>query len=335
MARILYTVQNLVDEVRAQLDENNQDSVDDNVDILPTLNRAQDYAFDILARKYAEPILKYKTLVLLNGIAEYDISQDVFEDRVLKIEIMVPAAIPVSPTVGATYREIQRVTYRDISNYESASKTNVPYYYAIYGRKIRFLPTPTGTYNARLWFLRDPEKLVPPQGRVTIMNSTSNYCILDQAGSLLSTEADQLESYVNWIDGQTGDIKGTLQIQSIQGNKVTFRTVPARATVLTRSVVGGIAQCNNTDFAPAVDDYIAPIDGTCVPYYGRPTCNFLIQYAVAEIVRKLGGASDQEQQVLQKFEQQVERTWVGREQQLRIKKRSQNWGVPTRRWYYE
>lgn len=325
MARILYTVQNLVDEIRSMLDETNVDSISTESDILPTLNRAQDYAFDILARKYPEPILSYSTLDLIGDQSEYDIPEQVFEDRILKIEV----AVPSGSETGATQREVQRVSYRDISNYESASKTNIPYYYAIVGRKIRFVPRPTGTYDARLWYLRNPEKLVIPQGRVTLLNTVGNYVILDAAGSDLTTESDQLGSYVNWVDGQTGEIRATLQIQSISENKVTFRTVPTRSTVVNRDIVGAIPSTANAD------DYLCAIDGICVPYYGRPTGNFLIQFSVSELTRKLGGAAQEQEQVLDKFEKQVERTWVGREHQMRIQKRSQNWGVPTRRWYYE
>src|SRR4029077_16819670 len=148
-------------------------------------------------------------------------------------------------------------------------------------------------------------------------------------GSDLTTESDQLQSYANIINGQIGEIRCTLQIQSIQQNKIIFRTVPLRSTVLTRTISTSIPD------TVTPDDYICVVTGICVPYFGTPTGNFLIEYAVAEIVRKLGGNAAQEEQILQKFETQIERTWVRREQTLRVKKRSQNWGVPVRRWEWE
>lgn len=326
MATLLYTVQNLIDEVRAQLDEENKDSVDTDKDILPSLNRAQDYAFDILARKYQEPILARTTLDVVGSQEEYDIPENVFEDRIQKLEVMVPS----SSSGQATYREIQRISYRDISNYESTNKTNVPYYYCIIGRKIRLIPSPTGTYDIRMWYLRNPEKLKTPQGRITVVNTTSNYVVVDSAGESLTTEADQLGSYVNLIDGQTGEIKGTMQIQVLSDNKVTFRSTPTRESVLNRAVSGALSS-----LSVGLDDYISPIDGTCVPYYGKPVSNFLIQFAVAEITRKLGGSADMEEKVLEKFEKQVERTWAGRETTLRIKKKSSNWGTPVNRWWFQ
>lgn len=341
MPRILYTVDNLVSEVRSQIDEANVDSVDTQNDILTSLNRAQSYAFNILAHKYNEPILDYFFMPLLGNIAEYPIPDAVFEDRIQKIEVQVPATPagqtpfpppvdPASGNIGNTFREIQRISYRDVSNYESSSRTNVPYYYAIYGRTMRFVPTPTGTYGVRIWFLRQIETLVLPQGRVTIANTAQNYVVVDQVGDNLTTEADQLGSYCNIVDGASGEIRATVQIQSIAGNKISFRSVPTRTQVVGRTVGGDL-----TTTGIQQDDYLAPIDGTCVPYFGQPTSNFLIQYAVSEITRKLGGQADSEEAILKKFEDQVSRVWTGRETTLRIKKRSQAFGVPTRRWYYQ
>lgn len=322
MASLLYTFQNVVDEVRSQLDEDNRDAVSTEEDILPALNRAQDYAFDILARKYPEPILKYQTLPLVGGQAEYPIPEDTFEDRIQKVEMQ----FPVSSVSGVgTFREIPRISYRDISDYESGSTSNVPEYYCIIGRKMRLIPAPTATYPLRLWTLRNPEKPKLPQGRITFVNETSNYVIVDSIGEDLTTEADQLGSYVNVIDGQTGEVKGTFQLQIIAQNKLAFRSVPTRATVLNREVSGSMLELGITQ-----DDYICAIDGTCVPYYNKPIVNFIIQYATAELTRKLGGAADMEERVLEKFEKQVERVWVKQETTLRIKKKNNAWGpVPS------
>lgn len=326
MSSILFTVQDLADQIRSQVDEQNRDSVSTEQDILPTINRAQDYAFDILAKRYPEPILKYTTLTMNGGQQEYDIPEDVFEDRINKIEMVIPSGANPNPT----YREIERISYRDITNFETPGRNSVPYYYAIYGRKMRFVPGPTGQYSARMWYLRNPEKLVLPQGRITIVNSASNYVIVDSAGDALTTEADQLGSYVNIIDGQTGEVKGSLQIQSLASNRIQFRTSPTRPSVINRAITGSLSSITVNQ-----DDYLSPVDGTCVPYFGKPITNFLIQFAVAEITRKLGGESDKEETVLDKFEKQVSRTWSGREQTLRIKKRSRIWRTPARRWLWE
>lgn len=323
MARLLFTVDDMVSGVRSLIDELNQDSVDTVSDILPSLNRAQQYGFDIMARKYPEPILTHQVLTLVSGTAEYTIPEDAFEDRLLKVEMLIPTG------TSATYREVARISYRDISNYESSIITNIPIYYCVVGRTIRFVSTPSGTYSARIWYLREPEKLVLQQGRITHINSGANYVIVDQAGDGLSSESDQLGSYVNLIDGQTGIVKDTLQIQNITDNKVSFRTVPQRTSVLNRTVVGALS----ADLSQ--DDYLATIDGTCVAISGQPMVNFLIEYATAEMIGKLGGDRATEETILKKFETQVERAWVGREKQMRVQKRSEKWGTNTRRWWYE
>jgi hypothetical protein len=263
------------------------------------------------------------TLSLTSADQEYDIPEDVFEDRIEKIEIMIPGG------TGGTYREVQRISYRDITNYETPGRAAVPYYYTVYGRKMRFVPGPTGQYTARMWYLRNPEKLIEPQGRVTIINNAGNYVILDQAGTDLTTESDQLASFVNIIDGQTGIIKGSLQIANIVSGKVTFRTTPLRTSVLNKAITGDLSSVEVEK-----DDYISLIEGTCVPYFGKPVTNFLIQFTVAEITRKLGGESDKEEAVLEKFEKQISRTWAGREETLRIKKRSRIWNNQSSRWIY-
>lgn len=327
MPSLLYTVDNLVDEVRKQLDEANADSVSTEGDILPSLNRAQLYAFDILARKYPEPILQHAPLTLIGGQAEYDVPEDIFEDRVLKLEIEIPTG-----TAGrSTYRECQRISYRELSLYEGPTTDSVPLFYCLIGRKIKFVNTPSGAYSARMWSLRNPEKLVLPQGRITIVNEGSNYVMVDATGTTLTTVTDDLGSYVNLVDGQTGEIRGSYQIQILADtNKITFRSSPTRTTVLNRTISGVLA-----DAEVQQDDYLSPIDGICVPYYGQPTTNFLVQFAVAEISRKLGGESDKEETVLAKFEKQVERTWVGRETAMRVKKKSQSWSTPYRRWKWQ
>lgn len=321
MAKLLYTVDNLVEEVRQQIDERSQDAVSNTGDILPSLNRASDFAFDILARKYPEPILKYSYMNFTSGVTEYDIPESVFEDRILKLETV----LPVGTSNLANYVEIQRISYTDVGNYDTGTVSSFPRYYCIVGRKLMIVPQPSGEYQARVWQIRNPEKLVQQQGRVTLLNTSGNYVILDQAGPDLTTQSDSLKSYVNVIDGQTGEIKGSLQISSINSGKVTFRTTPTRSSVLNREIGGSLA-----DIAIEQDDYLCTIDGICVPYFGTPTSNFLIQFAVAEITRKLGGNASTEEQVLDKFEKQVEKTWVGRQTSLRVKKRSQSWNSPIR-----
>lgn len=319
---LLYTVQNLVDEIRQQLDEDNTDSIDDQKDILPALNRAQKYAFDILARKYPEPLLRYTTLELEGNVPEYDMPSDVFEDRIQKLEVEIPNSAGLSQ-----FEEVERRSYRDITRLESSCNSPTPRYYVIFSRTIRLIPAPSGAYNIRMWSLRNPEKLKLPQGRITVVDTVNNYVTVDSQGDQLTTETDQLGSYVNFINGRTGEIRGSAQIRILSNSRITFRTTPLRTSVLGRTISGSL-----TALGIEEDDYISPVDGTCVPYYSEPVANFMIEYSIAALTNKLEGDSNALQTLLSNLEEQVSRTWVGREQQLRIKRKSVAWNRPMG-WY--
>ena len=235
-------------------------------------------------------------------------------------------------------------SFRDISLYETTSGTNIPYYYTVIGNKFRLLPTSNGTNPLRVWYNEDPLKLVKPQGRINSINITdlnNQYFVLDAAGSDLTTESDQLNSYINVIDAQSGKRKASFQVKNIQNELVYIKNSPARATVLntpidTTMVTADLlsnAPANQPDVSINADDFICVVKGGCVPFLKKPFSNFLIQYAVAEIRRKLGGPVDDEQQVLAKLEEQVERSWVGRENTLRVSKKNDTWALPTRRYW--
>lgn len=192
----------------------------------------------------------------------------------------------------------------------------------------------------RIWFLREPAPLVTGQGRINIVNTAGNYIVVDGVGSDLTTEADQLNSYVNIIDAQTGNRKASFQIKNISGTQISFKASPARSTVLNTTIDTDMSSLTindatneGADIVIEPDDFICILRGSCVPFFKKPFSNFLIQYAVAEIRRKLGGAAELEQQVLQKLEEQVERSWVGREQTLRVKKANDSWSQPVRRYF--
>jgi hypothetical protein len=204
---------------------------------------------------------------------------------------------------------MERISIRDATGMSTNTITGIPLYYALFGKNIRIFPIPSGVQSVRMWYLKDPDALVVEQGRITIANLASNYIIVDGVGSSLTTEVDELNSFVSIVDAQTGIVKTSMQIQSITGNKITFKSIPSRASVYNKTIA----------------------QGTCVPFYGKPLTNFLIQYAVAEIQKKFGGDAALELSVLAKFEQQVERTWAGREVTLKVQPRSSQWSRRSRR----
>lgn len=312
-SRIL--VDDLVTQVREMLAEENRDSITDTGDLLPALNRAQDFGTDVLTRFYPDPLLAHTEVQLTSGTQEYPIPPEAFEQRLERIELKI----------NGLFYPVQKIDYKDVSFYETASTKSVPLYWALVGSNYRLFPNVLATYPIRIWFLKEPLKLVPQQGRINIINAASNYVIVDAAGSSLSTEADQLDSYVNIVDGPSGARKATLQIQNIAGNKITFRTVPTRTLVLDTAIDTSLVT-PLTGLTINPDDYLAPIGGTCVPFMKKPFSNFLVQYAVAEIRRKLGETDAAlEQQVLKEFSDQIEHQWSGRANAFRIQNRSNNW----------
>ena len=326
MARRLSTVADMVSEIREQLDEFNTDSVNTESRILPTLNRAQDYAFDLLSRRYPEPYLAYYPLTLTSA-QEYDLPEQVFEDRINRVEIVTSQGANGQMTTV----EVRRVSYYDAWKYESRSPTSIPPVYFIVGRKIRFPTAPNGTYSARIWCVQEPEQVVLPQGRITAYNAASNYVIVDSLGDDLSTEADTLASYVNLVDGQTGAVKWTGQISNIDQEQISFRSSPIRTTVLNRTVDGSLPDSSESPTID-LDDYVCSIRGTCIPPSGALR-NFLVEFTVAEITRSLGGDASTEEQILEKFERQIEKYGAARENTTRVQARSGAWGRFRKRWF--
>jgi hypothetical protein len=300
-------VDELVSECRSMLDEQNQEHIDDTLDILPALNRAQDRVVSMLARHYEEPLLEESPLTLTSGTADYSIPDDALEQRIEKVEI----------NVSGYYQPVYRISYREISKYEYENlRTPIPLYYCVIGNSFRLLPTPTGSYDGRLWYLKDPEPLVKSQGRIITVNTAGNYLLLNELGDDLTTEIEDLNCFINVVDGQSGQIKYTGQILSIDpsSNKITLRSTPSRSTVLGKTVEGSFLSAG---IEP--DDIICTVHGTCIPFIKKPFSLYLIQHAVAELQYKLGGNADMAYRVLQDLEKVVKRTWVGREKTFRVK----------------
>lgn len=305
----------LIADVRSLTDEENTVSVKDVQDIIPALNRAQDIASNILARHYESPLLTYTLVNLTPDVQEYDIPSDAFEQRLEKVEIKV----------NSFFTEVERLSYRDITYYESSLKTSYPYYYSVIGTKYRLLPNINAAYPLRIWYLKDPDPLVMEQGRITAINQNSNYLVVDSIGEDLTTDSSELNSFVNIIDGNTGAVRVSLQIQSIVGNKITFKSSPSRDEVLGKTISSAIPD------AVTKDDYVCVVSGTCISLLKKPFSNYLIQLAVADITRKLGGNLDMELAIKKEMEELVTRSWVGREQTLKVKASSSNWAYSRRR----
>lgn len=318
MARKLYTVKELADSVRSRIDELNRDTIDDERDILPALNRALEYAVDIYARQYPDPYVTSESIALVPNQKDYALPESAYEDRIVKIDLL---------TSNLYYSDIVRITYRDIGQYDTTAANTDPYYYAVTGRTITLVPPPSTNLTMRVWYVKNPEPLVMPQGRITLVSEANNYVVVDAVGSDISTESDDLANFINIVNSRTGEVRGTFQVFSVDDARINIRPLPNRTEVLGQPVLQSI-----TDLGVREDDYVCLAKGTCVPFLSSPTSNFLIQFAVAELSRQLGINSVEEEQVLDKFEKQVKTTWAGREPTARVKKRSVAYGTGMRPW---
>ena len=312
----LRTVDDCLSDVQSMIDETNKSTVDPVRDILPSLNRAQVFAFDMLSKHYVDPLLFHIDQHIDYNTNEIDLPENVFEDRVMKIEF----------ANAGYYYECKRLSYRDATYYEVPTTVPVPAYYTIYGRRIRFLPPPDGSFTYRMWCVREPENLVLQQGRIGKVSPEgiiNPWVVVDSIGSDLTTHTNDLDCYVNIIDGETGIIKQSLQIDNFVDSPIPtiyFRTTPTRTTVLNRTITGVL---DTTLVQP--DDYICVVQGSCVPLLTFPVYNFLVQYAANEMNRKLKNESQTDAMLFKQFEDQVKNTWAGREMELRVKMKSKHW----------
>ena len=221
--------------------------------------------------------------------------------------------------------ELERQNIRRGTVFRNNITGSRPAFYAVIGRNVQLLPAQGAVSGLTFfaYYVKRPDELRLQQGRVSAVTpavtgvSDANI-IVDTVGSNLST-SDPYLKYVNFIDGKTGEIRGSAEIKSINGTQITFKQSPTRTTVEGLTISGDIP----SDLE--VDDYITDIHGSCVVFLQQPTSNFLIQYAVAEIRRALGYDTGVERNVLKEFEKQVEHTWAGREANLRVKSTNRIW----------
>ena len=320
------TTRSIISQIRSLLDENNEAEISDSIDLLPALNRGYDDSMDIIARKYPDAMIQPLTVPIVPGQALYDIPVDAFQQRIEKVEAFV----------NGFYTEIKRIAYNDITAYDVPS-SGTPYYYAVMGTQYKLAPPPRGINGIRIWYIPEQSPLVLEYGRITTYhfgnplntNDPSYVTMTDvQDPTQVSQDITSLASFVNVIDNRSGRIKATLQVQSVVNSRITFKSIPTRPTVQGRTV---------SDKLPADisrDDYICPVDGTCIPFMRSPLTNFLISYTVADIKAiKLDADPQVVVQMLDKFEKRVERLWIRREQELRVGKASRIWGPRARNFW--
>jgi hypothetical protein len=127
---------------------------------------------------------------------------------------------------------------------------------------------------------------------------------------------------MNIIDGQTGLVKGSFQVKTMDAETITIKTSPQRSSVYNRTISTTLAGITIN-----AGDYLASIKGTCVLPFFDLMHTFVVQYAVAEVKRMLGYAYDVDQQLVNTFQVDISKAFGGREGGITIKRRNSNWNM--------
>lgn len=308
MARRL-TVSNLISDIRSELDEYNNESIDDERDIVPSLNRAQDLISDILAKQYEVPLLAWEEPTITTQ--DWPVPLSALSNSIQKIEAKV----------GSGYVIIPHVDYRKATNLEYSGHVQIPVAYALIDDFIRFYPAPSGSYPLRIWYLKNPPSLDIEQGNITNLNQAQNYVIVSDMGDYLSTEVDSFDSYVSIVNGISGKVKVNMQIQYIEGTRIQFRSTPARAEVLGLPISGSMPD------SITKDDLVCRIGTSAITYVKKPISNYLIQFAVADLrATKLGeDMGDMNKALVAQLESQCKGLWAMQESDVTVTLTNPRW----------
>jgi hypothetical protein len=298
MALYRTTTDDLIAEVRSLLDVDSTLQLDATTDIIPALNRAQVVACEVLASTYDEPLIESHAFSSVSDVLA--LPEDIFGDRWLTLEL----------EIAGIWHQISRINPKNRQRYQRVSNPAAyrPNSYYISGKNIHVVPGVNAVTGARGLYLRAPHRLVPSQGLIMQVNVSGNYVWVDEAGTDLSEASDKRESYVNVIDGETGKVKVSLQISSINATQITFRSTPLRSTVLGHTISGSI-----TADLIAADDYLCGIQGSCVPLLKSSYSVFVIYSAVLDLQQKLGQDVQlmfERTKALEKF---LQRSWTSSE----------------------
>lgn len=306
-------VSDLITQVRAQLDEANAETVTD-TQILQALNRGQRKAANIASRKFDSLfVVPDETTITVAGQRDYAIPAAAYGRRIELVEVVETSEIAW---------QIHRIKLQQTSQFNTSSQVTRPYYYALQKNKFLLYPVPSDGRMIRIWYTQTPEDLVVPQGRITSINTGSNYVVVDEIGSDISTVVTGFASYANIVDFTTGEVKATLQVSALDPDtgQITFKSAGlTRSTVLNKTVGTSIPS------DVATDDYVCLVTGTAVPELPGAYVDYLIQYGVVETRRRLGEDTQEEFAQLKELEVEIQKMWVGREMSNRVRKASHQW----------
>lgn len=317
MARVSSTP-DLILEIREQASEFNVNAKSDDA-IVRIMNRGLRFVASELARTWEIPLIArvaYDPRTYDPNVG-FEYPPDIFEDRITFCQVDTPAA----PTT-IQFRGYTQVTALQIRG----SRSFIPVAAYQKGRALFVVPQAGSAYNILVDYVRLPDPFVQPIGRVTSVDLAGDaVAVSDLQTDLVSADVTNQLAYVNLVDGMSGMVYDTRQVQLVQGSRLGFRASPSRTTVEGRTVSGTFT---STQVTPKIGDYVCPVDGTCVPQFGQMLVNFVVQYAVAEIARSLGDTTAAiGKQIADRGEQAARQQKAGHPSIMRVKNKSKVWGV--------
>jgi len=311
-------VDSIVDEVRKICGEENAGGAVSDELILMLLNRSQDEAAQLLARHYVEPILTYEDIPLTTE-QDYELPEDCFEERVLKVEYMYhPNSAPY---------KMDRVDFDsdEASSYSNASTGQIPDIWMQIGsiRSIRVFPAPVGGGYLRMWYAKKPADLVKSQGRIkAVVNATT--VELDMIGEDVTANQDEDGAHLCIIDGQTGAVKAILEVASVSEptNTVVFNLTP-----ITSQIEGiPVQSCPDLTAHDYRGDYLCLAPFTCIPVIRNPVLNYIKQYAIALVQTNLGAEHEIAYKAMRDMQDFVKSMDTGKQTHRRVKMKSDAYG---------
>lgn len=161
------TTREIVKEIRSLLDEDNLAELSDDSDVVPAMNRALDFATDILSRQYPSALLATAVFMPTAGENTYPIPEDAYSEKLEKVEVFQ----------GGYPKEVRRIDYRDSTLWKGPA-SGIPLYYYVSGSDVILLPTPSGVSSIQFTYVREAGPLVAEHGRITALNVGQNYLLL-------------------------------------------------------------------------------------------------------------------------------------------------------------
>ena len=168
-----YTVDNLIDQVRTQIDESNTTNITDN-HIVQALNRAQRKATNITVRTYDELFWTSTTINTTAGERDYDLPLNIYGNRIEKVEVIQ----------GQVAWEVRKMANHDRTAFITSSQVTRPYYYTQRKNKIQLYPRPADGLTMEVHYTAAPERLTSQYGRIldstTQTSPLKDYVLVDE-----------------------------------------------------------------------------------------------------------------------------------------------------------